>query len=198
MRLGRDLVQLREHPHRVVLHARALLGRRVHHPPAEHVGRDVERRHALDALHHDERRSEPTRVGLGVRHLGRGNIRVLAHELHARLLQSEVVLGEHRIDLGERLDARDVVLDVPVLVAEIEQHRLARHAVAGRARLAHREPRRDLGARPLGEPRRELFRIPPPRRVEFDRLVAHRCSLSCRGSQTTTGMGRVVFFWYPA
>ena len=46
------------------LQVRALLGRRVHHPAAEHVGRDVGRRLAVDAAHHEERRAQPLRIGL--------------------------------------------------------------------------------------------------------------------------------------
>ena len=118
---------------------------------------------------------EPSQLEIlfGVRHLGRGHVGVGAHEVHAPALEFEVVLGEDRVDLGQGSEPSDVFVDVALRGTQLEQHRLARHPVAGRTRVAHRDRRIDLDPGPLGEPGRQLLRVAPPGRVEFDRLVAH-------------------------
>ena len=106
-------------------------------PTAEHVRRDVGRRVAVDAPHHEERRAEPLRVELDPAHVGHGHVGAGAHELHALRLQLDVVLGEHRVDLGHRREPGDVALGLLAAERHLEQHGLARHPVAGRRLASH-------------------------------------------------------------
>ncbi len=170
---GRDLVQFLQHLERLGLHRRTRLGRRVGDPAAEHVRRDVGRRLPVDAAHHEELRIEPLLVELDPAHLGRGHVGTGADEPHALGLELDVVLGKDRIDVLHRREPRGVAL-VLAVERHLEQHRLARHPVAGRRRVRHDGINTERGPGPLLHLRPDLAEVASPRSVERHRLFFFR------------------------
>jgi hypothetical protein len=132
----RRAVHTREHLDRAPLHLLALLVGCLGHPAPHRVWHDVGRHQPVDAAHHEERRTE-MHVGRLVEHHFRNRyFRALAHEPHHLRLPSEVVLLEDGIGVGGRTEpGRELarVRSSPLLPLRVEQHRLARHPVGGRA-----------------------------------------------------------------
>jgi len=103
--VGPNLVERRQHADRRLLEAGLVLGRRLRHPAAEVVGRQVGRHLALNPLHHEKRRTDRRRVELQPERAGHRHGGPLLHQPHHPELLAQVVGREHRHRRPLGLDA---------------------------------------------------------------------------------------------
>ncbi len=159
---GRDLVvQPRDDGDRGLLEPRALRVARLVQPvPLVRIGHDVGRHPPRDPLHDEERGAERPGVLLQPQHARHGHVGAVGDQAHGAVLALHVVHGKDRVRGRVRREAQRAPGERRSGVLDVEEERLAGHAV----RLGHRHVddfrARQMAAEPGREAPGQVVRVP--------------------------------------